>query len=55
MVKGLIGRKRGMTQVYDEDGRVIPVTVLEMGPCIVTQVKTVEKEGYSSIQLGLVE
>ena len=55
MLKGLIGKKVGMTQVYDESGRVIPVTVLEAGPCVVTQVKSVEKDGYSAVQLGLVE
>lgn len=55
MVKGLIGRKVGMTQIYDENGRVIPVTVVEAGPCVVTQVKTPEKDGYSAVQLGLVE
>ena len=54
-MKGLIGRKVGMTQVYDESGRVVPVTVVEAGPCVVTQVKTPEKDGYSAVQLGLVE
>jgi len=55
MIKGLIGKKIGMTQVYDEEGRVIPVTVVEAGPCVVTQVKTMEQDGYSAVQLGLVE
>lgn len=55
MVKGLIGKKMGMTQVYDEAGRVVPVTVLEAGPCIVTQVKSTDKDGYNAIQVGLVE
>jgi len=55
MVKGLIGRKMGMTQVYDEEGRVVPVTVLEAGPCIVTQVKSTDKDGYTAVQVGLVE
>lgn len=55
MVKGLIGRKMGMTQVYDEAGRVVPVTVLEAGPCIVTQVKSTDKDGYNAVQVGLVE
>ncbi len=55
MVKGLIGRKMGMTQIYDESGRVVPVTVLEAGPCIVTQVKSQDKDGYHAVQLGLVE
>ncbi len=55
MVKGLIGKKIGMTQVYDETGQVIPVTVLEAGPCVITQIKTREKDGYQAVQLGLVE
>jgi large subunit ribosomal protein L3 len=55
MVNGLIGRKIGMTQVYDESGAVVPVTVVQAGPCVVTQVKTVENDGYDAIQLGLVE
>jgi large subunit ribosomal protein L3 len=54
-VKGIIGKKVGMTQVYAEDGRAIPVTVLEAGPCVVVQRKSKEKDGYSSVQLGLVE
>jgi large subunit ribosomal protein L3 len=54
-VQGIIGRKVGMTQVYSEDGRAIPVTVIEAGPCVVVQRKSREKDGYSSIQLGLVE
>ena len=52
MQKAIIGRKVGMTQLFDENGRVIPVTVIEAGPCVVTQKKTVEKEGYASVQLG---
>jgi len=55
MVKGIIGKKLGMTQVYDESGRVVPVTVLEAGPCIVTQIKTKDRDGYSAVQIGLVE
>ena len=55
MVKGLIAKKVGMTQVYDENGGVVPVTVLEAGPCVVTQIKTSEKDGYNAVQLGLVE
>ncbi len=55
MVKGIIGRKLGMTQVYDESGRVVPVTVVEAGPCVITQVKTKDKDGYDAVQLGLVE
>ena len=54
-VKGIIGKKVGMTQVYAEDGRAIPVTVLEAGPCVVVQRKSKDKDGYSSVQLGLVE
>ena len=51
-MKGLIGKKLGMTQVYDENGVLIPVTVVEVGPCVVTAVKTVERDGYAAIQLG---
>ena len=50
--KAIIGKKVGMTQIFDENGKVIPVTVIEAGPCSVVQKKTVEKEGYASIQLG---
>lgn len=52
VVRGLIGRKVGMTQVFDEEGQVIPVTVLECGPCPVTQIKTEETDGYAAVQLG---
>jgi len=55
MIQGLIGKKLGMTQVYDENGSVVPVTVIEAGPCVVTQVKTLETDGYNAVQLGLVE
>tara|TARA_Y100001970_G_scaffold213568_1_gene261104 strand:- start:14586 stop:15203 length:618 start_codon:yes stop_codon:yes gene_type:complete len=54
-VRGLIGKKIGMTRVFDSRGRAIPVTVLEAGPCMVTQVKTVEKDGYESVQVGFGE
>ena len=54
-MKGIIGKKVGMTQVFDETGNVIPVTVIEAGPCYVTQIKTVEKDGYSALQLGYEE
>ena len=54
-VEGIIGRKIGMTQVYAEDGRAIPVTVIQAGPCVVVQRKSKEKDGYSAVQLGLVE
>ncbi len=53
--KGILGRKIGMTRVYDENGRSIPVTVIEAGPCTILQKKTVEKEGYNAIQLGFLE
>ena len=52
MNKGLIGRKVGMTQIFDESGKVIPVTVIEAGPCVVAQVKTMDNDGYEAIQLG---
>ncbi|MEL7472440.1 MAG: 50S ribosomal protein L3, partial [Planctomycetota bacterium] len=48
----LLGTKLGMTRVYDENGRVIPVTVIQLGPCVVTQLKTEEKDGYSAVQIG---
>ena len=51
-MKTLIGKKVGMTQIFDEKGRVIPVTVIEAGPCVVAQVKSVETDGYNAIQLG---
>ena len=54
-VQGIIGRKVGMTQVYADDGRAIPVTVIEAGPCVVVQRKSKDKDGYSAVQLGLVE
>ena len=52
MKKAIIGRKVGMTQIFDEKGNVIPVTVIEAGPCSVVQVKTVETDGYDAVQLG---
>ncbi len=52
MLSGLLGKKIGMTQIYSEDGRLLPVTVIQAGPCSVMQVKTVETDGYSAIQLG---
>ena len=54
-VQGMIGKKVGMTQVYSEDGRAIPATVIEAGPCVVVQRKGKAKDGYSAVQLGLVE
>ncbi len=55
MTKAILARKVGMTQVYDEHGRVVPVTVLEAGPCRVVQVKNMDNDGYNSIQLGFIE
>ena len=55
MQKGIIGKKMGMTQIFDENGRVIPVTVVEAGPCAVVQKKTVESDGYVAVQLGFGE
>ena len=52
MQKGIIGKKMGMTQIFDEKGNVVPVTVIEAGPCVVTQKKTVENDGYAALQLG---
>ena len=52
MIEGLLGKKLGMTQIFTERGETVPVTVLEVGPCVVTQVKTVEKDGVRSVQLG---
>ena len=52
MQKGIIGKKMGMTQIFDENGKVVPVTVVEAGPCTVVQKKTVESEGYVAVQLG---
>ena len=52
MKKGIIGKKLGMTQIFDENGNVIPVTVIEAGPCVVSQIKTLENDGYEAVQLG---
>ena len=52
MQKSMIGKKIGMTQIFDETGKVVPVTVIEAGPCVVVQKKTVENDGYDSVQLG---
>lgn len=52
MQKGLIGKKIGMTQIFDEKGNVIPVTVVEAGPCVITQKKTIENDGYEAVQVG---
>ena len=55
MFKGLIGKKIGMTQIFDENGAAIPVTVIEAGPCFVTQIRRPEDDGYSAVQLGYAE
>ena len=55
MKKGIIGKKIGMTQIFDEIGNVIPVTVIAAGPCVVTQKKTAENDGYEAVQLGFVD
>ncbi|MGN0660661.1 MAG: 50S ribosomal protein L3 [Oscillospiraceae bacterium] len=52
MTKGIIGKKIGMTQIFDQAGKVVPVTVIEAGPCVVVQKKTVENDGYQAVQLG---
>ena len=54
-MKSLIGKKIGMTQIYDEKGKTVPVTVIQAGPCVVVDVKTVERDGYSAVQLGFGE
>ena len=55
MVRGILGKKVGMTQIFDDDGRVVPVTVVEAGPCVVVQRKSEESDGYEAVQIGLVE
>ena len=55
MQKGIIGKKVGMTQIFDEKGNVVPVTVIEAGPCVVVQKKTAENDGYAAVQLGFGE
>ena len=52
MKKGIIGKKLGMTQIFDEKGNVVPVTLIEAGPCVVVQKKTVENDGYNAVQLA---
>src|SRR3990172_7462104 len=54
-MKGLLGKKVGMTQIFDETGAAVPVTLIEAGPCYVTQVRLPEKEGYAAVQLGFGE
>jgi large subunit ribosomal protein L3 len=55
MKKAILGKKIGMTQVFTEDGSLVPVTVIQAGPCVVTQVKTVENDGYDAIQVGFID
>jgi large subunit ribosomal protein L3 len=55
MIQGIIGKKVGMTQVFSDDGSIVPVTVIQAGPCLVVQKKTTEKDGYDAVQVGLVE
>jgi large subunit ribosomal protein L3 len=55
MLKGIIGRKLGMTQIFGENGNVIPITVIEAGPCSIVQIKTKEKEGYNALQFGFLK
>lgn len=52
MIEGLLGRKLGMTQIFDEQGEAVPVTALEVGPCVVTQLRTAQRDGYEAVQLG---
>ncbi|MCP4901631.1 MAG: 50S ribosomal protein L3 [bacterium] len=55
MVRGILGKKIGMTQIFDDDGKVVPVTIVQAGPCVVVQRKNIERDGYEAVQLGLVE
>ena len=55
MKKAILATKVGMTQIFNEDGVLVPVTVLSAGPCVVTQVKTVENDGYSAVQVGYMD
>ncbi len=55
MIEGIIGKKLGMTQIFDEEGNIIPVTVIQAGPCVVVQRKTEERDGYSALQLGFLD
>jgi len=54
-MKGLLGKKIGMSQIFDEKGRALPVTIIKAGPCTITQIKTVKKDGYNALQLGMEE
>ena len=55
MKKAILATKVGMTQIFKEDGSLVPVTVLQAGPCVVTQIKTVDNDGYSAVQVGFVD
>ncbi len=55
MIKGILGRKIGMTQIYDEAGKAIPVTVIEAGPCHVLQIRDAERDGYPAVQMGFAD
>jgi large subunit ribosomal protein L3 len=55
MIRGILGKKIGMTQIFDEDGKVVPVTIVQAGPCVVVQRKNTKRDGYEAVQLGLVE
>ena len=55
MKKAILATKVGMTQIFKEDGSLVPVTVLQAGPCVVTQIKTVENDGYEAVQVGFVD
>ena len=55
MVNGILGKKIGMTQIFDDQGNVHPVTVIQAGPCVITQIKRATKDGYEAAQIGLVE
>ena len=55
MVRGILGKKVGMTQIFDDEGRAVPVTVVEAGPCVIVQRKSMGKDGYEAVQIGLVE
>ena len=55
MKKAILATKVGMTQIFNEDGALVPVTVLQAGPCVVTQVKTVDNDGYSAVQVGFTD
>ena len=55
MIHGLLGKKLGMTQIFTENGEVVPVTVLQVGPCVVTQIRTLENDGYEAVQVGFLD